>query len=195
MCQWCFLSKHIPVSVHFLFFIHNMADNRMMRRAFGHNLSCDNQSSNVVLRGKIYLILSNIKILACSVYTTKGASSWHLWFVVSHVQMIQSLLEEHGHAMMLKHHPTNNVLRSISQYFWAVGPLLCFLFCFSRWEWRGDSQVCRFCMENDSWTGDFLSFLKHTPKILTNLWCCLTSKLHLTVLVFMFFFRWCGAST
>ena len=31
----------------------------MMTRAFGHNPCCDNQSSNVVLRGEIYLRLSH----------------------------------------------------------------------------------------------------------------------------------------
>ncbi|KAE8298527.1 hypothetical protein D5F01_LYC03029 [Larimichthys crocea] len=79
---------------------------RMTMRAFGRNLCCDNQSSNVVLRE------------------------------------IQSL-EEHSHAMMLKHYPTKHLLPPLNQHS-AMGPLFIF------WGRGGGTQVCRSCREIDS---------------------------------------------
>lgn len=47
-------------------FFYHTVNNRMTTRAFGHNPCCDNQSSNVVLRGEIYLRLSVSSLPALS---------------------------------------------------------------------------------------------------------------------------------
>lgn len=63
--------------------------------------------------------------------------------------MIQSLPEEHSHAMMLKHSTTKHLLPPLSQHS-AMGPLLLF-------QGRGGgTQVCRSRRETDSWAGDLI---------------------------------------
>ena len=93
------------------------ANNRMMMRAFGHNPCCDNQSCNVFLRGEIKLTLPHFLIpvsslhVCCILYSGKHMCHISLFFyVVSLIQMIQSRLEEHSHAMMLKHSITKHLL-------------------------------------------------------------------------------------
>lgn len=68
--------------------------------------------------------------------------------------MIRSLLEEHGHPMMLKHPPVQSFffffnLQWIST--WKQWDL--FVLLFSVWGKRGGAQVCRFCIGTDSWAG------------------------------------------
>lgn len=113
----------------------NDVNNRMMTRAFGHNPCCDNQSSNVVLRGEIYLRLSwqtstgfPRRLWFLLYFLNKGKSrvtSGFLYFVIFHIQMIQSLLEEHSQAMMLKHYPTKHLLPPLNQHS-AMGPFVFF---------------------------------------------------------------------
>lgn len=63
--------------------------------------------------------------------------------------MIQSLPEEHSHAMMLKHSTTKHLLPPLSQHS-AMGPLFIF-------QGRGGgTQVCRSRRETDSWAGDLM---------------------------------------
>lgn len=49
---------------------------------------------------------------------------WKRVFFSPHPQMSQSVLGEHSHTMMLKHHPTNDLLLSPNPYFFG------FFFCF-----------------------------------------------------------------
>lgn len=70
-------------------------------------------------------------------FWNKGKShmtSGFLYFVIFHTQMIQSLLEEHSQAMMLKHYPTKHLLPPLNQHS-AMGP---FVFFFRR-KRRGHS--------------------------------------------------------
>lgn len=75
-----FLSTFFPSCISLLF-ARNTVNNRMTMRAFGHNLCCDNQSSNVVLRGEVYLRLFPLFPLLYFIKTETAA--WRLNFCIS----------------------------------------------------------------------------------------------------------------
>lgn len=142
----------MPVSLFFSSFLFFSPHNRMTTRAFGHNSCCDNQSSNVVLRGKMYLTISYSSAFCLSYFPTWGGTAGtDVWMFVF------LMFRWFSHYWRSTAMPWCwNTTRPNIYYLHSVNSQQWDLYLFSREE-EGTLR-CAGHGETDSWAGDFTHY-------------------------------------
>lgn len=176
----------------------NNVKNRMMTRAFGHNPCCDNQSTNVVLRGEIYLRLSHFlssssSPVVSSVFLEQREKPCDIWISVFCYLSHSDDSVTTGGAQ-----PSHDVETLPDQTFITStqstlsNGTFCFLFLE---EEEGGTQVRRSCGETDSWAGKFTHFIKSPQnKCIQSFQIDFRTAPH-TAFFFIFCRRWPGTSS